>query len=93
MSIKLRSTTPLVGNAAAYENNATGDKRGAIAWGDPVLENNIYRVTFSGFDVTGKIIPTETIEVESVGDDEINPTKVFWWIANKLKETLCPECI
>ena len=91
MSIKIFSQVPLIGNAAAFENIATGDKRGAIAWDEPVLEGNVYKVTFSGFDVTGKIIPVTTIEVEATSEP-INPTKVFWWIAEKAKGLLCPKC-
>jgi len=26
-------------------------------------------------------------------EDRINPTKVFWWVANKIKGVLCPSCM
>lgn len=51
----------------------------------------------SPFDETAMKMPAE--EIEDLGEDpagdaaNINPTKVFLWIAKKVKEVVCPNCM
>lgn len=91
MSVSLISVYPLEENYAEFENNEVGDQDlGAIAWADPVKIGGIYKVTFSGLDVSGETIPNTTIEIDE--SETINPTKVFWWIIKKALPLICPSC-
>jgi len=77
------------GNSATFENSE-GSLEGSLTWNDPVENGGIWEVTFQGTDTLSDPISTQTTEIDQ--SETINPTKVFWWIANKLKEVLCPEC-
>lgn len=92
MAIKLISEEPLEENAALFENDAvSGEDNGSIEWEIPFLENGAWKVTFEGLDVEGTVINSTTVVIPL--SETINPTKVFWWLANKAKEILCPTCI
>lgn len=51
-------------------------------------KNGVYAVTGTATD--GSQIDEEVLVPNS---EQINPTKVFQWVAKKLKEVLCPTCV
>lgn len=92
MSIVLITPTPLESNAALFKNGAARNQAdGSITWDDPFLDNEIWRVTLEGCDVIGDEIAETTIQIDQ--SETVNPTKVFLWIADKIKTTLCPSCL
>ena len=93
MAIALISDQPLEDNYALFENDeVSGQDQGEIEWTEPVeVSVNHWKVEFYGTNVQGGTIPTTTEEVVQSGAP--TPGQVFWWLAEKLKDTLCPECI
>ena len=92
MAIVLISDQPLEENEALFENDAIqGQDQGDISWTEPTeVSINHWEVEFSGTDVQGNTISPTTEEVVQSGKP--SPSQVFWWLAGKLKSTLCPEC-
>jgi hypothetical protein len=50
-------------------------------------KNGLYSI--KGISTDGKLYEAEILVPNS---ERINPTKVFKWVAKKLKEVLCPTC-
>jgi len=82
------------GNSALFENNeAEGEDKGAISWLPPTqLQGGSWPITFQGKNAKGGTIPVTTIEYPEQSTAP-TPSQVFWWVAQKLKSTLCPSCI
>ncbi len=92
MAISLLSEEPLEENAALFENDAElGQDEGSITWSQPEETSaGNWEFEFEGFDVEGGTIPSTSQTMQSV--ELPSPSQVFWWLAEKAKETLCPTC-
>jgi hypothetical protein len=91
MAIVLISKSPLSSNYAECENDAiAGQNEGVIEWANPYKEAGVWKVDFSGTNVKGDAIPPTTKDIDEA--QTINPTKVFWWLVDKAKDLICPDC-
>lgn len=77
---------------ALFENDSEPTQTlGDITFTYTLLGGTTYSVDFEGNDVEGTTIDLTNAEGEIKGT--VNPTKVFWLIANVMKEVLCPDCV
>jgi len=91
MAIVLISESPLLSNYAECENDAiSGQDQGVLEWNNPYNDKGVWKVDFSGDNVSGNAIPGTTINIDQA--QTINPTKVFWWLVDKAKDLICPDC-
>jgi len=92
MAISLISEQPLEENAALFENDAIqGEDEGDIYWSDPEeVAAGSWRFNFEGADVQGTEI--QSTELTMYSTQAPSPSQVFWYIAQKAKEILCPSC-
>jgi len=93
--LNLNEEGELSTNYAEFENDAkVGQDRGVCSWGEPYYNEEAERwevPNFHGYNVQGQTFDAGTL----VGIPEaatITPTDIFWWAANLIEATLCPEC-
>lgn len=93
MSIALLEEEPLENRSALFEDDQTqGADEGSIEWTLPTeTSHENWQFTFEGTDTGGETIEPTTKTMPS--PELPSPSQVFWWIADKLKSTLCPTCI
>ena len=85
----------LSSNHALFENDAiTGQNHGACSWGTPYYneEESRYEVpNVQGYNVQNQAFSVGTL-VGIPENKTVTPAQVFWWVAETIKTTLCPEC-
>ena len=80
------------GNEAYFEDNETiGADNGRITWSTPEeVSAGRWEFDYSGTDTDGCTISNTTESMDSV--ELPTPSQVFWFLADKAKEILCPTC-
>lgn len=86
------------GNIVNFSANEAPEVGGFVEINYIEISNGVIKYHLSGSLEGGTVLEPYDFEVlesedAELAEEPINPTKVFWWIAQKAKEYLCPECI
>ena len=93
------SIKKIKGQVVEFSASSPGiDGEVKIVLQDYNIDQGIYNYGISGQLIDGRLLSGKTIsvpssEVPELTTEPINPEKVFWWIADKLKDYLCPDCL
>ena len=95
MSYQIESVSGDIVNFSANESPEIG---GSVEIQYIEISNGIIRYHLFGSLEDGTTLEPYDFDVLEAEDPElaespVNPTKVFWWLVEKAKEYLCPECI
>lgn len=91
MALVFISESPLEENYLEFENDAiAGQDQGVLQWDDPYQVGSIWKVDYSGKNVTGGTIANGTVDIDY--SQSINPTKVAWWLLGVLQDVICKNC-